>query len=129
MTSTRAATSSDVRTESFSKSTRTTIRESGSAYSANFVAARTVLPPYEAISECGTVPMPRPPHHEACASDVTPISTPIDAPATCAAYPSPVCTRWWSWRAGMKMIGLPFAASTTRRTFVEISVRRARTPR
>jgi hypothetical protein len=29
----------------------------------------------------------------------------------------------------MKMIGFPFAASTTRRTFVEISVRRASTPR
>jgi hypothetical protein len=29
----------------------------------------------------------------------------------------------------MKMIGLPFAASMTRRTFVEMSVRRASTPR
>jgi hypothetical protein len=29
----------------------------------------------------------------------------------------------------MKMIGLPFAASTTRAVFVVISVRRVRTPR
>jgi hypothetical protein len=32
-------------------------------------------------------------------------------------------------RAGMKMIGLPFAASSTRTTFVVISVRRASAPR
>ena len=61
------------------------MRESAAPSSANFVAASTVLPPYEAISACGTVPMPRPPHQDACASEVTPISTPIIAPATCAA--------------------------------------------
>jgi len=59
--------------------------KSGGAHSANFVAASTVLPPYAAISECGTVPMPRPPHHEACASEVTPTGAPISAPATNAA--------------------------------------------
>jgi hypothetical protein len=58
---------------------------SGGAQSANFVAARTVLPPYDAISACGTVPIPRPPHHDAFASVVTPISTPMVAPATWAA--------------------------------------------
>ena len=36
----------------------------------------------EAIKACGTVPTPRPPHQEACASEVTPISAPIIAPAT-----------------------------------------------
>ena len=39
------ATSSDVLTESFSKSTRTTTFTSGGADSANFVAASTVFPP------------------------------------------------------------------------------------
>ena len=39
------ATSSDVRTESFSKSTSTTMLKSSGAHSANFVAASTVLPP------------------------------------------------------------------------------------
>ena len=58
---------------------------SAGAHSANFVAASTVLPPYEAISACGTVPTPRPPHQEACASEVTPIAAPIIAPATYAA--------------------------------------------
>ena len=38
------------------------------AHSANFVAASTVLPPYAEMSACGTVPTPRPPHHDACAS-------------------------------------------------------------
>jgi hypothetical protein len=71
-----------VRTESFSKSTRTTMFMSSLAHSANFVAASTVLPPYEAMSACGTVPTPRPPHQDACASEVTPISAPIIAPAT-----------------------------------------------
>ena len=66
---------------------------SGREYSANLVAASTVFPPYDAISECGTVPTPRPPHQEACASEVTPMSTSSIAPATYAAYPSPVCTR------------------------------------
>jgi hypothetical protein len=75
------ATSSAVLTESFSKSTRTVMFMSGSAFSANFVAARTVLPPYEPISACGTVPTPRPPHQDACASDVTPISAPTIWPA------------------------------------------------
>ena len=102
---------------------------SGSAFSANFVAASTVLPPYEPISACGTVPTPLPPHQDACASEVTPISAPTTCPATYAAYPSPVWTRWWSWRAGMKMIGFLFAASSTRTTFEVISVRRASTPR
>jgi hypothetical protein len=102
---------------------------SGSMFSTNFVAARTVLPPYAAISECGIVPIPRPPHHEACASEVTPISVPTTRPAMYAAYPSPVWTRWWSWRAGMKMIGLRLAASSTFTTLVVISVRRASTPR
>ncbi len=59
--------------------------KSSGAQSANFVAASTVLPPYAAISACGTVPTPRPPHHDACASDVTPISAPTTAPATWAA--------------------------------------------
>ena len=36
----------------------------------------------EAISACGTVPTPRPPHQDACASEVTPICAPIIAPAT-----------------------------------------------
>ena len=39
----------------------------------------------EAISECGTVPTPRPPHHDACSSVVTPISLPVIWPATYAA--------------------------------------------
>ena len=56
--------------------------KSGGAHSANFVAASTVLPPYDAISECGTVPIPRPPHHEACSSVVTPIGAPTILPAT-----------------------------------------------
>ena len=58
---------------------------SAGAHSANFVAASTVLPPYEAISECGTVPTPRPPHHDDCASVVTPIGASTIAPATYAA--------------------------------------------
>src|SRR4026209_1026304 len=81
------------------------------------------------MAECEALPTPRPPHHEAGASDVTPISAPSTAPATKAAYPSPVWTRWWSWRAGMKMIGLRFAASSTLTTLVVISVRGAGTPR
>jgi hypothetical protein len=113
-----------VRTESFSKSTRTTTFTSSEAASANFDAASTVFPPYAAMSAWGTVPTPWPPHQDACAWVETPI-----APATCAAYPSPVWTRWWSWRAGKKRIGFPPAASTTRRTLVEMSVLRASTPR
>ncbi len=97
--------------------------------SANFVAASTVFPPYDEISECGTVPIALPPHHDVFAPVVIPMGAPIVEPATYAAYPSPVWTRWWSYRAGMKMIGLPFAASTTRLTFVAIIVLRARTPR
>jgi hypothetical protein len=61
--------------------------------SANLVAARTVLPPYDAISECGTVPIAEPPHQDVFALVVIPIGTPIVAPATYAAYPSPVWTR------------------------------------
>ena len=80
-----SATSSEVRTESFSKSTSTTTFISSAQRSANALAAATVSPPYAAISPCGTVPTPRPPHHDACASVETPI-----APATCAAQPSPV---------------------------------------
>jgi len=76
------ATSSDVRTESFSKSTSTTTFSSAGAHSANFVAASTVLPPYAAISACGTVPTPCPPHHDACSSVVTPIGAPTIRPAT-----------------------------------------------
>ena len=79
------ATSSAVCTESFSKSTSTVTFISGSTFSTNFVAASTVLPPYAAISACGTVPIPRPPHQEACASEVTPISVPTTWPATKAA--------------------------------------------
>ena len=56
--------------------------KSSVAHSANFVAASTVLPPYAAISACGTVPTPRPPHQDACASDVTPTGAPSIAPAT-----------------------------------------------
>ena len=52
-----SATSSAVRTESFSKSTSTVTFMSGDAQSANFRAASTVSPPYDAISECGTVPI------------------------------------------------------------------------
>ena len=52
------ATSSAVRTESFSKSTRTVMRRSSGAHSANFIAASTVLPPYAAMSECGHGPEP-----------------------------------------------------------------------
>ena len=55
---------------------------SDGAHSANFAAARTVSPPYAAISECGTVPIPRPPHQDACSSVVTPISAPVISPAT-----------------------------------------------
>ena len=57
----------------------------GSQYSANFVAASTVFPPYDAISAWGTVPIARPPHQDAFASVVTPIGTPRIAPATKAA--------------------------------------------
>ena len=56
--------------------------KSGGAHSANFVAASTVLPPYAEIRACGTVPSPRPPHQEACASVVIPIGAPRSAPAT-----------------------------------------------
>src|SRR6266571_6848944 len=87
------ATSSAVCTELFSKSTSTVMLMSSDAHSANFVAASTVLHPYDAISECGTVPIPRPPHQDACSSVVTPIGAPTTRPATYAAYPSPVCTR------------------------------------
>ena len=76
------------------------------------------------MSAWGTVPTPRPPHHDACASVETPI-----APATCAAQPSPVCTSQWSWRAGKKRMGLPCAASTTALTLRMTSVRRAMHPR
>ena len=84
-------------------------------------AAATVSPPKAAIRLCGTVPTPRPPHQDACASVDTPI-----APAMCAAQPSPVWTSQWSWRAGKKRIGLPLAASTTLRTLRMMRVRRAR---
>ena len=57
------------------------------------------------------------------------MGAPMIAPATYAAYPSPVCTRWWSCRAGMKITGLPFAVSRTRAVLVAISVRRASVPR
>src|SRR5207302_1840217 len=76
------ATSSAVAIELFSKSTSTVTRISGGAHSANFDAASTVLPPYDAMSACGTVPIPRPPHHDACSSVVTPISAPVMSPAT-----------------------------------------------
>ncbi len=79
------ATSSAVCTELLSKSTSTVMLMSSEAHSANFVAASTVLPPYDAINECGTVPIPRPPHQEACSSVVTPIGAPTMRPATCAA--------------------------------------------
>jgi hypothetical protein len=79
------ATSSAVRTESFSKSTSTVTFMSAGAHSANFSAAATVSPPYEAINACGTVPMPMPPHHDACSFVVTPISAPTIWPATYAA--------------------------------------------
>ena len=103
-----SATSSAVRTESFSKSTSTVTFISSAKRSAHARAAATVSPPKAAIRPCGTVPTPRPPHQEACASVETPI-----APATCAAQPSPVCTSQWSWRAGKNRIGFPLAASTT----------------
>ena len=74
------ATSSEVRTQSFCQSTRTIRLALGSMYSAYFWAARTVSPLYAAISECGTVPTPLPPHQDAWASVETPI-----APETCAA--------------------------------------------
>ena len=50
--------------------------------SANFVAASTVLPPYDEIKECGTVPIALPPHHDAFAPVVIPIGAPIVDPAT-----------------------------------------------
>ena len=118
-----SATSRAVRTESFSKLTSTVTLSWSANRSANFRAASTVSPPYAAISPCGTVPMPLPPHHDACASVETPI-----APAMCAAHPSPVWTCQWSKRAGKYRIGLPPAASTTSRTLRLISVRRASTP-
>ena len=68
---------------------------SGGAHAANFVAARTVSPPYAAIRAWGTVPRPRPPHHDAWASVDTPAT-----PPTWAAYPSPGWTAKWSCRAG-----------------------------
>ena len=76
------ATSSEVRTESFSKSTSTTTFRSGGAHSAKRVAASTVSPPKAEMSACGTVPTPLPPHHEACSSVVTPIVAPTTRPAT-----------------------------------------------
>ncbi len=115
---------SDVATQSFSKSTRAMTFTAGSMYCANFSVARTVSPSYAAISACGTVPMPRDPHHSAFASVDTP-----SAPEMYAAYPSPVCTRWWSKRAGKNSTSLPPAASTMARAFVAMRVRRARTPR
>ena len=75
------ATASAVSTDVLSKSTSTVMLKSAGAESANFLAARTVFPPYAAMSECGTVPTPLPPHHDACSSVVTP----IDAPQTCPA--------------------------------------------
>jgi hypothetical protein len=74
-----------VRTESFSKSTSTVTFMSAGAQSANRRAAATVSPPYAAISECGTVPIPRPPHQDACSSVVTPMDAPRILPATYAA--------------------------------------------
>src|SRR5918911_1068912 len=61
------------------------------------------------MSPWGTVPTPRPPHQDACASVETPM-----APATCAAQPSPVCTSQWSWRAGKEKnrLSAPPAADT-----------------
>ena len=82
-----SATSSDVRTESFSKSTSTTMFVSPAKWSANARAAATVSPSKHAIRACGTVPIPFPPHQDAWASVETPI-----APAMWAAQPSPVCT-------------------------------------
>jgi len=79
------ATSSAVRTESFSKSTSTTTFRSAGAHSAKRSAATTVSPPYDAISECGTVPTPLPPHQDACSSVVTPTGAPTTCPATKAA--------------------------------------------
>src|SRR5439155_8721441 len=79
------ATSRAVPTELLSKSTRTVTFRSSGAHSANLVAASTVLPPYDAISEWGTVPTPLPPHHDACSSVVTPIGAPTTWPATYAA--------------------------------------------
>ncbi len=52
---------------------------SGGAHSANFVAASTVSPPYAAISACGIVPIPRPPHSDAWASVETPATPPTFA--------------------------------------------------
>ena len=110
--------------ESFSKSTRTVTFISPAKRLAKSRAAATVSPPNAAISACGTVPTPRPPHQEACASVDTPI-----APATWAAQPSPVCTSQWSCRAGKNRICLSPAASFTSRTLRITSVRRAMHPR
>src|SRR3954469_15338342 len=96
-----SATATDSRTESLWKSTSTVTFISREKRSANARAAATVSPPYAAISACGTVPTPRPPHHDACASVETPI-----APATRAAQPSPVRTSQRSWRAGKKRGGV-----------------------
>ncbi len=73
---------------------------------------------------CGIVPTPDAPHHAPPASLDT-----LPAPPTRAAYPSGVWTRQSSCRAPMKITGLPWAASMTRRTFVATSDRRASTPR
>jgi hypothetical protein len=76
------ATSSDVRTESFSKSTSTVTFMSSGAQAAKTRAASTVSPPQAATRACGTVPIPRPPHQEAWASEVTPIGAPSTRAAT-----------------------------------------------
>src|SRR5665213_1533760 len=57
------ATASDVPAQSLSKSTSAMTFTEASMYCANFCVARTVSPPYAAISACGTVPIPRDPHH------------------------------------------------------------------
>jgi nicotinic acid phosphoribosyltransferase len=80
----RSATAMAVPAESLSKSTSTVTFISDAKRRANASAAATVSPPNAAIRLCGTVPIPRPPHHEAWASVETPM-----APATCADHPSP----------------------------------------
>jgi len=58
---------------------------SSGAQSAKRFAAATVSPPKAAISACGTVPSPLPPHQDACSSVVTPTGVPTIWPATYAA--------------------------------------------
>jgi hypothetical protein len=59
---------------------------------ANFVAASTVPPPYDAIRACGRADAAAA-HHDAWASEVTPSGADHRAGDIGRVKPSPVCTR------------------------------------